>query len=115
VLTTNAPLVSMELSAMWTRGMVTTLTIEGLPNDVHAVFVTPAAFSSGLPSIAVEPVFFGGEALVYAGLLDTAGRASYAVVVPNLPALQHVPVWCQSVAGSGLPLRASAIGGGLVR
>jgi hypothetical protein len=114
VTTTNAPLVTMELTPVWTRGTASTLRIEGLPNELHAVFVTPAVAAQIVP-VVVEPVYAVGEFMVFAGVNDAAGLAIYQVLVPTVPALQHAPFWCQAVGGVALPFRASVLAGGLVR
>lgn len=110
----TAPLVRLQLEPVWTRGLVSTLTVQGDPNTLHAVFLTPAPGALASP-LVVEPVWSNGAAVVAAGLLDPSGAAVYAVPVPNLATLQHAPVWCQAVSGSTLPLRATTIAGGVVR
>jgi hypothetical protein len=114
VTTTTAPLVTLELTPVWTRGTSSTLRVEGMPGELHAVLVTPAVSAQTVP-ILVEPVYAVGAFAAFAGINDAAGLAFYPVAVPNVPALQHAPFWCQAVGGVTLPLRASVIAGGLVR
>jgi hypothetical protein len=110
-----APLVRLTRSAPWTRGAVSTLTVTGPAGAIHGLLLAPDTAATALPAIADEPLYTLGGAAVVAGLLDASGAASYTITVPNTAALEHVAVWCQAVAGTGLPLRASTIAGGVVR
>lgn len=110
----TAPLLRLQLQPVWTRGQVTTLTLHGDPNTLHALFLTPAPVAFATP-LVVEAVWATGATALAAGLLDSAGDAVHAYAVPNSAALEHAPVWCQGVSGSTFPLRASTLAGGVVR
>ncbi|MBL8753406.1 MAG: hypothetical protein JNK15_08910 [Planctomycetes bacterium] len=111
---TTTPLLRLQLQPVWTRGLTSSLDLHGAPNVVFAVFLTPARTSVPTP-VAFEPIHAVGATALFAGLLDPFGAGTQSVAVPNQAALLHAAVWCQAVAGSSLPLRASTIAGGLVR
>lgn len=109
-----APLLRAELTPTWTRGTTSTLTIRGDANAPYGLFLTPATTAVAV-ALFSEPVWLPGAVPLTAGLLDPLGVATHTIVVPNLPALQHSPVWCQAASAAVFPLRASTITGGVVR
>lgn len=110
----NAPLVRLELQPVWTRGATSTLTGRGDANAPFGLWIAPDLAPATIP-LVVEPVWALTGANLTVAVLDAAGATTWSFAVPNLPALLHLPVWCQAVAGTSLPLRASSLAGGLVR
>lgn len=110
----NAPLLRLELAPAWLRGSTSVLSLHGDPNTLFALGVAPDTVPTALPGLVVEPLWFVGGTSVFGGVLDAAGNATHSVAVPNVAMLEHRTFWCQAVAGSSLPLRASTIAGGVV-
>lgn len=86
----------------------------GDANAVYGLFLTPATTATAV-ALFSEPVWIPGAVPLTAGLLDPLGVATHTIAVPNLPALQHSPVWCQAASAAVLTLRASTLTGGVVR
>ena len=110
----NAPLVRMQLSVPWTRGLTSTLLVAGDPGAPYGLWLAPDTTGS-LTGVVQQPVFATTGVAITAGLLNGSGDASYSVAVPAIPSLLHATVWCQGFSGFQFPLQATTIAGGLVR
>ena len=110
----NAPLLRMRLVPPWTRGGVSTLTVEGGAGEFYLLYVATDAGPSVVPPV-IEPVWAVTGTFVQGGVLSVSGSDALAVAVPNVPALQHQPFSLQAFGGTSLPLRASTIAGGIIR
>jgi hypothetical protein len=108
-----APLARLTVDPAWQRGVTSTLTVRG---SALALFGFALALdpTPTLQPFAIEPLWLLNNVWITGGLLDGAGAASVGVAVPNVPSLQHQVVWCQALSGTGLPLRATTPGGGLI-
>lgn len=109
-----APLTSLELQPVWTRGQASTLAVRGDAHALHGLWIVTVPSPSVSP-LVVEPIWSSGATPVAFGILDASGQTTLLVAVPALASLLHTPVWCQAVSGTALPLRASTIAGGVVR
>jgi hypothetical protein len=112
----TTPLLQLEQSAPWTRGVTVTLTTRGPAGAAHGLLLAPDLASSASPFVT-ERVWITGGVAIAVGILDPTGIATFPVVVPNVPQLQDAAVWCQAITpgATGFPLRASAIAGGVIR
>lgn len=110
----NVTMLRLDVTPAWTRGLTSTVTIEGAPGAFYSLWVAPDVLPTQLPLLH-EPVWALAGGPVLSGLLAPTGSAAHDVLIPNLAALQHVPVFAQAVGGVQFPLRASVVGGNPVR
>ncbi len=107
------PLVRLVLAPPLQIGAMSTMTCRGTANNVFVLGIALDQVPVFHP-FAIQPLWCVTNVPIVAGLLDATGAGTFPVAVPAVPSLQHATFWCQAVSGSGLPLHASTIAGGMI-